>query len=68
LQGYYIPILVIGAVEQMLLYPIILTLSGAAGKEELKTIKDITANIPVMNRLIVIFADYSARFIRKSGT
>ena len=36
IPGEYIAILVIGAVVQMAVYPIVLTLTGAAGREELK--------------------------------
>ncbi len=59
---HYVATLIIGAIEQMILYPIILTLTGAANKEELKILKDITGKIPVMNKLIRTFADYAGRF------
>jgi O-antigen/teichoic acid export membrane protein len=68
LHDNYILILVVGAIEQVILYPPILTLSGAAGSKELKTLREVTSSIPVMNRLIEIFASYSERFIRKSGS
>lgn len=67
LHENYILILIIGAVEQIFIYPAILTLSGAAGRKELKTLREITSGIPVMNKLIAVFASYSERFIRKSG-
>ena len=64
IPGEYIAILVIGAVVQMAVYPIVLTLTGAAGREELKVLKDVTSKIPVMGRIIRVFADYAGHFAR----
>lgn len=61
----YIGTLVLGAIEQIILYPIILSYTGAAAKEELKLLRQVTANIPLMNRLIEIMTNYSAHFARK---
>lgn len=60
----YILILVLGAVEQLIIYPIIVALVGAVGKEELKVLKDATEGIPVMNLIIRALADYSGYFVR----
>ena len=63
-MGNYIAILVIGAVEQLAIYPIIVGLTGAAGAKELKVLKDVTRNIPVMNLAINALADYAGHFAR----
>ncbi|MGA2800120.1 MAG: oligosaccharide flippase family protein [Candidatus Micrarchaeaceae archaeon] len=62
--GEYIAVLVVGVIEQMAVYPVILALTGAAGREELKVLRDVTGNIPVMSRIISIFADYTGHFVR----
>jgi O-antigen/teichoic acid export membrane protein len=64
LPTHYITTLFAAAVEQAIIYPAILALSGAAGKEELKIIRGITAGIPVMNKIISTFANYSEHFVR----
>lgn len=64
IPSHYITTLVAVAIEQMILYPIILAYSGAAGKKDLKLLREITANIPLMNKLIQIMTDYSDHFTR----
>ncbi|MFI5412675.1 MAG: oligosaccharide flippase family protein [Candidatus Micrarchaeales archaeon] len=65
LPSHYIITLVLGAIEQIIIYPVILSYTGAAGKEDLKLLRQVTAGIPVINRIIRIMADYSAYFARK---
>ena len=63
LHDYYIPVLIIGAAEQVLLYPVIVALIGAAGREELKVIGDVTGSIPIINRVVDIFTRYTKHFM-----
>ena len=60
----YVAILVIGAIEQIAVYPAILAFTGAARKEELKVLRDITGKIPIMGSIIRVFAGYAGLFIR----
>ena len=64
IPGRYVAILVIGAIEQMAVYPAILAFTGAAGREELKVLRDITGKIPIMSSIIRVFAGYAGLFIR----
>lgn len=64
LQNHYVATLIIGAIEQMLLYPVIVGLIGAARREDLRTLVDVVGGIPVINRIVGIFARYTGHFIR----
>lgn len=60
----YILILILAAVEQIIVYPIIIAITGAAHKRDLQALKEIVKNIPVINRLINTLTNYSARFAK----
>jgi len=64
LLSNYVLVLVIGAIEQVAVYPIIVALTGAVKKEELRVLRQITSNMPFMNRIIALLANYSERFAR----
>ena len=59
----YITILVAAFLEQLVLYPIVLARTGAAGREELKTLWDSTSAIPVMNLIIRKLTGYAEHFV-----
>lgn len=63
-NGNYILILISAAVEQIILYPIIIAITGAAHKRDLEGLKGIVKALPVINKLVNLLADYSARFAR----
>lgn len=62
ISTHYILILAIGAVEQLVIYPIIIGLTGAAKKDDLSTLRTVTRNIPVVNGMISMLASYSSYF------
>ena len=58
----YVILLVVGVFLQIIIYPIVVGLVGAARKEDLKILKDVTVNLPVMGKVIGLLADYSSHF------
>ena len=66
LKGNYIAILLAGAIEQMILYPIILAFSGAASRKDLKVLKDVTKKIPILNTIMNILTDYTWYFAKNA--
>ncbi|MDE1871048.1 MAG: oligosaccharide flippase family protein [Candidatus Micrarchaeota archaeon] len=65
LKDNYIAILVLGALEQIAIYPIILALTGAANRKELKVLKDVTGSIPLLNAVMHALTRYSGYFARE---
>jgi O-antigen/teichoic acid export membrane protein len=64
LPTHYVITLVLAALEQLVVYPIVLSFTGAANREELKVLRSVTSGIPVVNMIIRVFADYSEHFVR----
>ena len=60
----YIIILVAGVIEMLVLYPIIVGVIGAVGKEDLELLKNLTNSIPVVGNFIRFFTNYSEHFVR----
>ena len=60
----YILILLVGVLEQIVLYPVIIAITGAAKINDLEDLKRITEALPLISNIIVVFAEYSKRFAR----
>ncbi len=64
LPTQFIATLVAAAIEQIILYPIIIALTGAAKTEDLEVLRGVTVSIPVVNRIVSALAGYTERFVR----
>jgi O-antigen/teichoic acid export membrane protein len=64
LKGDYIPILIVGALEQMIVYPIMIGLTGATNMNDINVIREITKKVPIVNKVIPVFAAYAEHFIK----
>jgi len=60
---HYIPLLVFGAVEQMLLYPAILAKLNGIKRRDVEILKGFTATIPMVNFAVDVFARYTMLFV-----
>ncbi|MGI0100148.1 MAG: oligosaccharide flippase family protein [Candidatus Micrarchaeaceae archaeon] len=64
LSSDYILVLVLGLIEQLLVYPPLLAIIGGADKEDLDTIKRLSHGLPIINFALETLSDYSAYFVR----
>ncbi|MDE1810716.1 MAG: oligosaccharide flippase family protein [Candidatus Micrarchaeota archaeon] len=60
---HYIPLLVFGAIEQLVLYPAILAKLSGIKAGDLKILKDFTAGIPLLNTAVSAMVRYTSIFI-----
>ncbi len=60
----YIAVLAFGAMEQLILYPPILAIVGGADKKDLKSIKDVSQKLPLINTAFKYLTIYSSYFAR----
>ncbi|MGD0729469.1 MAG: polysaccharide biosynthesis C-terminal domain-containing protein, partial [Candidatus Micrarchaeaceae archaeon] len=63
LSENYILVLAMGAVVQIVIYPVILMKLKGVVKEDLDSLKNISKKLPVANKVIELFVNYSERFI-----
>ncbi|MDE1833315.1 MAG: oligosaccharide flippase family protein [Candidatus Micrarchaeota archaeon] len=59
---HYIPLLVIGAVEQLLLYPAVLAKLSGIKRKDLEILTDFTAKIPLLNSAVAGLVRYAMIF------
>ncbi len=64
LSNNYIMILILGAVSQIILYPIIIALTRAADRKDFEGLANVTRKIPLLGRSIKLLVDYSTHFLR----
>jgi len=65
LLGYdYIMLLVLALVEQLIAYPAIISVTGAANRKDLTNIMELTSSIPLLGRIMGILARYAMLFSR----
>ena len=65
----YILLLVAAAIEQVLLYPPILAITGAANRKDLGILKQVSGSVPVVSMIMGALVDYSLIFcLSQKGT
>lgn len=64
IPNLYIPLLVAVAAEQVLIYPIFLSLLGGLTRKDVGTLTMLTSPIPVLGRAMSGLIGYAERFIR----
>ena len=60
----YIPLLIAALVEQLALYPVLLALTGAAGKRELEKVCGIFSGVAFVGAVVRAVAAYTMVFVR----
>ncbi len=60
-----IVLLMAGAVEQLVIYPIIISLLGAVDRQKLNMIGDVTGSIPLFGRILQGLLSYTMIFVRE---
>lgn len=60
----YIVILVAGMAIQIILYPVVMAIIGAAKKKELNLLKETTSSIPILGIIVKVLVRYSMLFTR----
>ncbi len=64
MSNNYILILVLGFIEQIVVYPPLLSIIGGASKDDLRTITELSSKLPIINFMLKKISDYSAYFAR----
>jgi O-antigen/teichoic acid export membrane protein len=61
---YFIPVLVLGAAIEVAVYPLLLGITGAVGKEDVKRLSHVFGELPVFGGVVVRLLDYTSIFAR----
>ena len=62
--GSFIPVLVIAALEQLIIYPPLIAYMGGIDEGRIEVLRRITGNLPVVNAVIRLLTDYTSIFLR----
>ncbi|MGC8669854.1 MAG: oligosaccharide flippase family protein [Candidatus Micrarchaeia archaeon] len=60
----YIPLLSASFVEQVLVYPAVVSILGVAKRKDLENLSELTAKVPIMGKIIEMLTRYSLMFSR----
>jgi O-antigen/teichoic acid export membrane protein len=60
----YIPLIIIAAIEQIIVYPAIVSSLGFVSREKLETLDRVANSIPVFGYLIRFLTNYTSLFVR----
>lgn len=63
LNSNYIPLLAAAAIEQIIIYPIIISHLGGINKEKLELMKRITIGIPFVGPIMRLLVEYTSIFV-----
>lgn len=63
----YVLLLIVAVVEQLIVYPIVIALVGAADKERIEKLRNATKTIPLVNIVIYLLVRYMDLFIPHSS-